>query len=148
MNIFVALFILFACSWNTCNVPSSAAMLDMQVLMLLPCAAVGFLSMITLAYGQAAWHLGKLKRTFLRGTLTYFVGAACWMLEEQGLIACPTTFSLHPIWHITSAYALLSWTAFLKYHRGAFFGFRVELEGRWWCPPSSVLPRRCAVLLN
>lgn len=25
-------------------------------------------------------------------------------------------------------------TAFLKYHRGRFFGFDVELKGWWWCP--------------
>ena len=24
--------------------------------------------------------------------------------------------------------------AFLKYHRGLFFGFRVEIRGYWWCP--------------
>ena len=25
-------------------------------------------------------------------------------------------------------------SAFLKYHRGHFFGFKVEIRGRWWCP--------------
>lgn len=25
-------------------------------------------------------------------------------------------------------------SALLKYHRGVFFGFRVEIKGWWWCP--------------
>ena len=106
----------------------------MSIIMLMPCAVLGLFSMLTLAYGNATWHLGSLKRTFLRGTAAYTLGAICWFAEEQGALHCPAIISLHSIWHLTSAYALLSWTAFLKYHRGAFFGFRVELEGRWWCP--------------
>ena len=134
LNLFVAAVVLFTVSWNTCTVASSAGVIDMSIIMLMPCAVLGLFSMLTLAYGNATWHLGSLKRTFLRGTAAYTLGAICWFAEEQGALHCPAIISLHSIWHLTSAYALLSWTAFLKYHRGAFFGFRVELEGRWWCP--------------
>ena len=60
------------------------------------------------------------------------------MLEEsealQSIMPCPAPFTLHSLWHVSSAHALMAWAAFLKYHRGLFFGFRPELRGRWWCP--------------
>ena len=62
------------------------------------------------------------------------VGVACWVVEEAGLMPCPSMFTLHPVWHITMAYALVAWSAFLKYHRGMFYGFKVEIKGYWWCP--------------
>ena len=82
---------------------------------------------------MATWHLGRLKRVFLVGTLIFVMGFVCWMLEELGAVGCgPVT--LHSMWHVCSSHALMAWTAFLKYHRGLLFGFRPELRGWWWCP--------------
>ena len=47
---------------------------------------------------------------------------------------CPSVLTLHPLWHIFSAHALLCMTSFCKYHRGRLFGFKVELRGHWLCP--------------
>ena len=33
-----------------------------------------------------------------------------------------------------AAWPLYTRTCFAKYHRGRFFGFRVELKGHWLCP--------------
>ena len=135
LNIVVVSIILFTVAWNPCNVAPAANMLDMPIVALMPSATLGLVSMITLAYGKATWHLGKLKRVFLRGTLVYIFGALAWTIEEQiGLFSCPRAFTMHSVWHLTSAFSLLSWTAFLKYHRGLFFGFRPELRGYCWCP--------------
>lgn len=108
--------------------------IDVSTLALLPCSAVALFGMLSLAYGHATWHLGLVKRVFLRGQLIFFVGAACWASEETGMLPCPMRFSLHPIWHVCVAHTLMAWSAFLKYHRGHFFGFKVEIRGQWWCP--------------
>jgi len=92
------------------------------------------IGMVSLAYGRATWHLGRVKRVFLRGQVFFLIGTMCWLSEEAGVLPCPNRFSLHPIWHVCVAHTLMAWSAFLKYHRGLFFGFKVELKGWWWCP--------------
>lgn len=101
--------ILFAIAWTRCNVPASAYVVDAAVIGLVPGAAVALASMITLAYGNATWHLGHLKRVFLRGTLIFAAGASFWVADEMGLLPCPSFFGLHALWHLCSAHALMAW---------------------------------------
>ena len=139
LNLSIAFCILLTISWTPCNVaPSIAKLFDMPVVGLVPVMGLGLRYMVALAYGKATWHLGRLKRTFLRGTIIFILGFCGWMIEEsevlQSVMPCPAPFTLHALWHVSSAHALMAWAAFLKYHRGLFFGFRPELRGRWWCP--------------
>jgi hypothetical protein len=116
-------------------------MLDLSLVGLIPCFVVSVATMVSFSCSNAAWHLGSLKRVYLRGTLIFMLGFGLWSLEEMGyLLECPAPVSLHSVWHISSAHALMAWSAFLKYHRGRFFGFRVQLKGWWWCPYTVWLP--------
>jgi len=134
LNLVIVCAMLFSVSWNRSTTPKAFENVDMSTLALLPCSAIAVVGMISLAYGRATWHLGRVKRVFMRGTLIFVVGIACWLSEEAGALPCPTRFTLHPVWHVCSAHSLMAWSAFLKYHRGLFFGFRVEMKGWWWCP--------------
>ena len=134
LNVAVVTIVMFSISWTECNVPSSVGVATVQVMMILPCAGVILGSMLVLAYGKATWHLGKIKRVFLKGTMANLIGVTCWVVEELGVLECPAIISLHPMWHVAAAYSLLAWTAFLKYHRGAFLGFKVEIREVCWCP--------------
>ena len=122
-------------AWEPCSIASSWQTLDLSILGLIPCFVVSVAIMVSFSCSNAGWHNGPLKRLYLRGTFIFIFGFCLWLLEELGyLFACPAPFSLHSIWHITSAHGLMAWSAFLKYHRGRFFGFRVQLRGWWWCP--------------
>jgi len=113
------------------------ARLDMNTIIMGAVTVCWLNGMLMLSYGKATWHLGRLKRLFISATIMIAVGFAVWQLEEGTFLSawpCPVPISLHTLWHVCAAYSLLAWTAFLKYHRGMFFGFRVELKGRWWCP--------------
>ena len=136
LNLGIAACILLTISWTPYSVPPGiVGLFDMPIAGLVPVMAVGARYMVALAYGRATWHLGRLKRVFLRGTIIFFLGFMGWMLEEVGgVLACPAPITLHSVWHVCSAHALMAWAAFLKYHRGLFFGFRPELKGWWWCP--------------
>ena len=136
LNLLVMTAIFVAIGWNPANVPASLAnQFDIPLIGFLPVSCViAFISMLILAYGRNTWHMGLAKRTLIRGVLVCLVGVACWVVEEAGLMPCPSMFTLHPVWHITMAYALVAWSAFLKYHRGMFYGFKVEIKGYWWCP--------------
>ena len=38
----------------------------------------------TITYSEGAWHLGAVKRVFLRATLFHLVGSICWIIESKG----------------------------------------------------------------
>lgn len=133
INMILVLTILAASAWNEYNVPKNLAwdpVLATGPALVLIFGYIWF----KLMYSKATWHVGRLKRVVLGGVVSFVLSTACWMIEENGYLPCPTMFTLHPLWHLLSAYALLCWTCFAKYHRGRFFGFDVQIKGRWWCP--------------
>lgn len=104
----LVLTILVSSTWNKYNVPKSLAV-D-------PVLVTGPFLLIMLIYiwiklmcNEATWHVGPLKRVILRGALAFVLAVACWVIEELGALPCPTAFTLHPFWHVCSAYALLCW---------------------------------------
>ena len=142
VNLTIVFILIFLFSWNEHTVPSELMIsFNPTLFVTVLCAFVATAGMIKLAYGKANWHQGKPKRVFLRATIFHLVGTACWVSESSRLSlastvgGCGTIFSLlHPVWHVCEAQALMGWVAFLKYHRGHFFGFKVKLRGWWWCP--------------
>lgn len=155
LSLLVVLFMLILLSWNKDTVPYSvfASGADPGLFVIGICFIVATGGMLKLTYSEGAWHLGAVKRTFLRATLFHVVGSICWILESTPYmgnattskgstphlltVVCPAAFSfLHPVWHVCSAQAIMGWIAFLKYHRGLFYGFNVKLRGAWWCPYS------------
>ena len=133
VNMILVLTILVACVWNEYNVPKNLVFDPVLVtgpVLVLVFGRIWF----KLMHSKATWHVGRLKRVVLGGVISFVLSVTCWMIEEGGYLPCPTTFTLHPLWHLLSAHALLSWTCFAKYHRGRFFGFDVQIKGRWWCP--------------
>ena len=122
-------------AWTKYNIPTALAELVDPVLVTGPGSGVIMLFIwAKLMTNDATWHLGKLKRTIIRGFLALLLATTFWVLEEAGAIPCPSVLTLHPLWHIFSAHALLCMTSFCKYHRGRLFGFNVELRGHWLCP--------------
>lgn len=136
INLLVVLGISVCLAWNEASVPAHVfRRIDISNWGLIPCFGVVILCSFKLLYGDATWHHGPPKRVFLRGTFIFIISWACWCLNEAKLvIACPAPISLHVFWHLGAAHALLAWMAFLRYHRGLFFGFRPEVRGWWWCP--------------
>ena len=135
LDMIMVTMMILTVSWSSQNVPAAIAeQFDASFVATLPSGILILFGSIALVYGRNSWHIGRAKRVFLRGQASCFVAIAVWMSEEAGLIPCPQAFSMHPIWHVLGAHALISWTALLKYHRGHFYGFRVEIKGRWWCP--------------
>lgn len=155
VNLFIVLLMLVMLSWNKNTVPSAVinSSFDPFLFILILCFFIATGGMIKLAYSDATWHLGKAKRVFLRATICHAIGAACWIVESTPYmrkeepettlavgslqVVCPSAFFfLHAIWHVCEAQAIMGWIAFLKFHRGMFFGFDVEMRGHWWCPYS------------
>lgn len=137
LDLLIVTIILFAVSWTTGSVPTTVSeRFDASIVAMVGCVPEATVAMLALAYGRATWHNGPVKRVCLRGQLFFAVGTVFWLVEETGGLSpwCPMFFSFHPLWHTLSGLGLLSITAFLKYHRGNFYGFRVELRGYWWCP--------------
>ena len=142
VNLFIVFILLFFLSWNKHTVPHEYLVyFDPTLLVTIVCAFVATGGMLKLAYGKANSHQGKPKRVFLRATIFHLIGTACWAAESSRMPlipisgGCGTIFSfMHPVWHLCEAQALMGWIAFLKYHRGNFFGFKVKLRGWWWCP--------------
>lgn len=121
-------------TWTKYNIPKALATVD-------PILVTGPGSGIILTFvwaklmtNDATWHLGKMKRTIIRGFFALLLATTFWVLEEAGVVPCPSVITLHPLWHIFSAHALLCMTSFCKFHRGRLFGFKVELRGHWLCP--------------
>lgn len=133
VNMVLVLTILTASAWNEYNVPKNLAFDPVLVTGPVLLLAFGYI-WIKLMYSTATWHVGRLKRVVLSGIISFCLAAASWFIEENGYLPCPTMFTLHPLWHLLSAYALLCWTVFVKYHRGRFFGFVVQIKGPWWAP--------------
>tara|TARA_B100000767_G_scaffold261741_1_gene273686 strand:- start:397 stop:1092 length:696 start_codon:yes stop_codon:yes gene_type:complete len=128
------LIMLVGFTWTKYNIPTALATVD-PVLVTGPGAGVILIFVwAKLMTNDATWHLGKLKRTIIRGFFALVLATIFWLLEEAGAMPCPSVLTLHPLWHIFSAHALLCMTSFCKYHRGRLFGFKVELRGHWLCP--------------
>jgi hypothetical protein len=112
LNLVVITTILFSVVWIEGNVPArllTVGVLDVSLCVLMPCMLVAFFGMAGLAYSRATWHLGAPKRVLVRGQLIFMIGAACWMMDEGGVLTCPVIFSLHPVWHVCVAHTLLAW---------------------------------------
>ena len=143
INLMVIILLALVLSWNKYTVPGWLIhpLADPFLIVLGVCLLVALVCLLKLAYGNAYWHLGHAKRIFLRATFFHCLGILCWFLEntQMHLVhqpgGCDPLFTLlHPIWHLCEAHALTAWIAFLKYHRGHFYGFEVEFRGKWWCP--------------
>ena len=134
ISLALILVMLVGFTWNKYNIPRALATVD-PVLVTGPGAGV-ILTVVwaKLMTNDATWHLGKLKRTIIRGFFALALATTFWVLEESGVTPCPSVLTLHPLWHIFSAHALVCMTCFCKYHRGRLFGFKVELRGHWLCP--------------
>ena len=136
VDLFVVCMMCTAVAWSKDAIPPAIfSSVDASTMFILACCPTLLVGMIVLAYGRGSWHMGRPKRVFLRAQVSAVLGTCAWVIDGvEGIFPCPSPISLHCIWHVFVAHAVLSWTAFLKFHRGLFLGFRVELRGRWWCP--------------
>lgn len=134
LSLLLVLLMLVGFTWTKYNIPKALAAVD-PILVTGPGSGVVMIIVwAKLMTNDATWHLGRLKRTIIRGFFALLLATTFWVLEEAGVLPCPSVLTLHPLWHIFSAHALLCMTSFCKYHRGRLFGFKVELRGHWLCP--------------
>ena len=136
VSLVVVLCITLYLAWNQGTVPAHIfEHADVATFGIIPCFIVVMLCSYKLVYGKSTWHEGKPKRVFLIGTFVFVFSFACWIFDHAKiLVPCPSPVSLHIIWHLGAAHALMAWMAFLRYHRGRFFGFKPKICGFCWCP--------------
>ena len=96
--------------WNEEHVP--------QAMLVDPVVVTGPIILLILTYlwgklmcADSSWHVGQLKRVILRAFVAFILACLCWFAEELGFTPCPSAFTLHWLWHVLSAYALLGWCA-------------------------------------